>query len=83
MAAGKDRRLRAIKRRVEASAAKLADLEGGRGRVGVLDIPDGMDLTTPKGKAWLAVNLKGAPCVALPGRLTEGQWLERYAQRSH
>lgn len=80
MAAGRDRRLKAIERRLVAIGEKTADIEGTRALTAVLEIPEGLDLTTTKGKAWLSANLPETPCAALPARLSEDQWLRHYGQ---
>ena len=81
MPAGRDRRLKAIQRRLTATSEKIADLAGTGARVAVVAIPDGLDLTSTKGRAWLAVALPDAPVAALPDLMTEASWLARFAPR--
>lgn len=80
MGVGKDRRIRGIRRRVAATSEKLADLEGARERVSVLELPDGLDPTCTKGRAWLAVHQGEAAVVALPPVMTEDAWLSRFSR---
>jgi hypothetical protein len=60
--------------------ARLKALEESRGRsrrVGALTVPAALDLDSAKGRAWLAVNVKGAVMLA-PAVLGEVEWCERY-----
>lgn len=67
----------------EALLSRLRALEDARNAVarpGVLVLPDGLELDSAKGRAWLAVNAHGRPVAVVPARLSEDAWMARYGR---
>lgn len=71
----------------EGMKARLARLEeemGARRRVGAVYAPQGLDLDSVKGRAWLATHLPTEGVVVLPEPAKDvDEWERRYSPRRH